>query len=106
MNQPYWVSETVWACPRHIPSARIPAGQEACLYVPCRSQRPPKPEPVKTPVVVVDNGPSEAEKRRGATTKTTCAHCGALLWRRKNEVGPDKVSFCNREHRAAFQVAA
>jgi len=51
---------------------------------------PPKPPKAvkapKTQPVTVEGGPSEADRRRGATTSVPCTKCGTLLWRRPNEI--------------------
>lgn len=50
----YWVSDTQWVCPKHIPSARLPESEGACWYN-CGTTRPAKTTPVprKRPEVVV-----------------------------------------------------
>ena len=40
----YWINDTQWVCPKHIPSARIPESEEKCWYN-CGTIRPAKKAP-------------------------------------------------------------
>lgn len=193
---PYWLNETTWMCPKHIPSARIPSNQDVCWFG-CGTHRPdvkeyrPRPTPVPPPhqvmrqvvvpplvpvaitpsawlpkfgnpvdvqteapkidvpspkvatppppvvqpppvkvsthphpqelhppasqgplhrpslkgdVVDDGSGPSEAERRRGATFPVGCLECGTRLWRRQKEIEAGLRPFCCAAHRGAYDL--
>lgn len=61
----------------------------------------PPPPPPPPPVSENDEKPSEADRRRSATFKVHCAHCGLTLWRRKKDAEERAEFFCCREHQSA-----
>ena len=42
-NIPYWSKPNVWACPNHLPSAKMPRSEEKCWFRNCESNRPELP---------------------------------------------------------------
>lgn len=57
---PVWVSDTHWACRRHIPSARFPASVDKCLYG-CPVNQPPKPQ-AERPKLQAERPKPQAER--------------------------------------------
>lgn len=55
------------------------------------------------PVMASAGGPTELERRRGATQRVECPVCQKVLWRRPKEVTPGTVFFCSPAHRVSHR---
>lgn len=47
--------------------------------------------------------PTAAQRKQGYTCPVYCAECGAIVWRRKCEIGKREHFFCSREHQAEWR---